>query len=254
MNSGHDWATLRAACCYEDEAVLALNKPTGISVMGERHDTDLVRIAAEAGETLYPVHRIDKVTSGLILLAKDLRLHGGLTRQFAHRTADKRYLAVVRPGGLPPEGTIELPLSTGRKGRIRIAAERSAIAVAGDPPTWSVPDAAVYDHVRSYPSTSCFRRLIGSPDQDLLAVAPISGRRHQLRVHLAWIGHAIAGDPLFAAKDDPTPRTGLHSWRLAIDAEWDGGRRIRIEAPPGPDFWDLCHTDTPEGALSAAWD
>ena len=254
MNSPHDWATLRAACCYEDEAVLALNKPTGVSVTGERHDTDLVRIAAEAGETLYPVHRIDKVTSGLILFAKELRLHGGLTRQFARRTADKRYLAVVRPGGLPPEGTIELPLSTGRKGRIRIAADRSAITVAGDPPTWSVPDSAVHDHVRRYPSTTRFRRLAGDGEQDLLSVTPISGRRHQIRVHLAWIGHAIAGDPLFAAKDDRSPRTGLHSWRLAIEAEWAQGRRIRIEATPGADFWDLCHTDTPEAALSATWD
>ncbi|WP_217428102.1 RluA family pseudouridine synthase [Microlunatus speluncae] len=254
MNSGHDWATLRAACCYEDAAVLALNKPAGISVMGERHETDLVRIAAEAGETLYPVHRIDKVTSGLILFAKDLELHGGLTRQFARRTAAKRYLAVVRPGGLPPEGTIDLPLSTGRKGRIRIAADRSAIAAAGDPPTWSVPDSAVNDRVRSYPSTTLFRRLAAEPGQDLLSVAPVSGRRHQIRVHLAWIGHAIAGDPLFRAGDDPAPRTGLHSWRLAIDAEWAQGRRIRIEAAPGADFWDLCHTDTPEAALSAAWD
>lgn len=261
MNSGHDWATLRAACCYEDEAILALNKPTGISVMGERHDTDLVRIAAEAGETLYPVHRIDKVTSGLILLAKDLRLHGGLTRQFAQRTADKRYLAVVRPGGLPPEGTIELPLSTGRKGRIRIAAERSAITVTGDPPTWSVPEKAVFDHVRSYPSTSRVRRLAGHPEQDLLSLAPVSGRRHQLRVHLAWIGHAIAGDPLFVPKDDPAPRTGLHSWRLAVDAEWAGGQRLRIEAPPGADFWDLLRSgpesgrfDTPEERLPTAWE
>lgn len=256
MTSGPDWATLRAACCYEDEAVLALNKPVGISVMGERHHTDLVRLAADAGETLYPVHRIDKVTSGLILLAKELRFHGGLTRQFAQRAADKRYLAIVRPAGLPERGTIDLPLSTGRKGRIRIAADRAAIEQHGDPPTWSVPEAAVFDQVRSYPSLTTFRRLVQGPDADLLEVSPVTGRRHQLRVHLAWIGYAIVGDPLFAGRDDPAGRTALHSWRLALDAEWAGGRRLQLEAEPGPDFFAVSPgLDTPgRAALSAARD
>lgn len=249
-----DWATLRATACYEDDAVLALNKPAGISVMGERHDTDLVRIAADAGETLYPAHRIDKVTSGVILFAKELRHHGGLTRQFAKRTAAKRYLALVRPGGLPTEGRIDLPLSTGRKGRIRIAAERGAIEFDAERGTWSVPEAVVFDQVRSYPSVTSFRRMAGDDSEALLSVVPITGRRHQIRVHLAWIGHAIVGDPLFSRGDalpaggetQPAggtgPRTGLHAWRLEVDADWDSDRRIRIEAPPGPDFWALSTT------------
>lgn len=256
VTSGPDWPTLRAACCYEDEAVLALNKPAGISVMGERHDTDLVRLAEAAGETLFPVHRIDKVTSGLILLAKELRFHGGLTRQFAKRTAEKHYLAVVRPGGLPERGTIDLPLSTGRKGRIRIAADRASIGRHGDPPTWSVPDSAVFDQVRSYPSLTTFRRLAEGPDADLLEVSPVTGRRHQLRVHLAWIGYAIVGDPLFAPRDEPAERTALHSWRLAVDADWASGRRLQLEAEPGPDFFAVSPgLDTPgRAALSAAGD
>lgn len=220
---------------FEDEAILALNKPTGISVMGERHDTDLVRLAAEHGEQLYPVHRIDKVTSGLIVLAKDLARHGPLTRQFAERMADKTYLAITRSAGLPEAGRIELPLSVGRKSRVRIAAPREAIVADVAAGRWTVPPGAVLD-TRVYRSTTEFRRLWADGDATLLAVRPVTGRRHQIRVHLAWIGHPIVGDPLFE-RGGTAARTALHSWRLAFDAAWRAERRLRLEAEPGPDFW-----------------
>ena len=124
-----EWAQIRAdTVIYEDEAVLALNKPAGLAVMGERHETDLVRLAQAAGEKLYPAHRIDKVTSGALLLARELSLHGDLTRQFNRRTVEKVYLAVTRSAGRPERGTIELPLSVGRKSRVRVAANRVAIS------------------------------------------------------------------------------------------------------------------------------
>ena len=104
MGPVSDWAQIRAAAVlYEDDAALVLNK-AGLSVMGERHDTDLVRLAEEAGEKLYPAHRIDKVTSGVLLLAKDLAWHGDLTRQFNRRTVDKVYLAITATTGLPGPG------------------------------------------------------------------------------------------------------------------------------------------------------
>nr|AYF61021.1 ribosomal large subunit pseudouridine synthase A [uncultured Frankia sp.] len=304
------WAQIRRRhLLFEDEAVLALNKPAGISVMGERHDTDLVRLAAAEGEELYPVHRIDKVTSGLILFARELRHHGDLTRQFQRRTVDKTYLLLTRTRGLPLTGTIDLPLSVGRKNRVRVAADRatietttdspaapasvdgspgvptrangaSAAAPPGDEPTsdrfsgegrsggggsgggassgglpgdvlpscgadpdmtagrWSVPAEAVFGHVRVYPSVTTFKRLWEGGDFTLLAATPVSGRRHQIRVHLAWIGHPIEGDPLF--ERTVTGRTHLHSWRLAIDsAGADSDERLRLEAAPGADFWAL---------------
>lgn len=226
-----DWATLRKTyACYEADGVLVLNKPPGISVMGERHETDLVRIAKDAGEELFPVHRIDKVTSGAILFAKDMRFHPDLTRQFANRTVSKSYLAITRPGGLPERGTIELPLSVGRKNRVRIAAERGDIKETDG--TWTVAEQAVFQHVRSYPSTTEFTRRWGDADEAVLVLDPKTGRRHQIRVHLAWIGHAIVGDPLFGGKGE---RTHLHSWRLAFDL---GGERVAIEAPPDDTFWE----------------
>jgi len=257
-----EWAQLRAEhAVLEDEAVLVLDKPAGISVTGERHETDLVRLARDAGEQLFPVHRIDKVTSGAVLLAKELRWHGGLTRQFAKQTVAKAYLAITSPGGLPAAGTIDLPLSVGRKNRVRVAAQRAAIVADETAGRWSVPDAEVFGQVRVYPSVTAFHTLWQDQGRALLLVWPTTGRRHQIRVHLAWTGHAIVGDPLFAtagaaATGAGAPDAGagaagggavgagaaagrayLHSWRLEFDAAWRDGARMRVEAPPGSGFW-----------------
>lgn len=228
------WAELRAAGVrYEDDAALVLDKPAGWSVMGERHDVDLVRVARAAGEELWPAHRIDKVTSGLVLFARSLEAHGDLTRQFVRRTVDKTYLALAAGTGLPARGTVELPLSVGRKNRVRIAAPRDAITREGD--SWSVPTEEILDGVETYPSTTTFERLWADDENTLLAVHPLTGRRHQIRVHLAWIGHALVGDPLFDRRG--TTRTGLHAWRLAFDTA-DGFRR-EVRTDPGDDFWAL---------------
>jgi tRNA pseudouridine32 synthase/23S rRNA pseudouridine746 synthase len=223
------WAEFRERVILEDDAILVLDKPVGVSVMGERHETDLVRLAADAGERLFPVHRIDKVTSGVILFAKELSVHGGLTRQFNKRTVNRAYLAVITPGGLPTAGRIDLPLSVGRKNRVRIAAPRESIVLKDD--TWTVPESAVFDTVPTYPSVTTFAVRAQSADRALLEAVPETGRRHQIRVHLAWIGHPIVGDPLF--EKAPAGRTYLHSWRLSFD---HGGERITVEAPQPAGF------------------
>jgi tRNA pseudouridine32 synthase/23S rRNA pseudouridine746 synthase len=223
------WADYRKRALFEDDAVLVLDKPVGVSVMGERHESDLVRMAADAGETLHPVHRIDKVTSGVILFAKDLAAHGALTRQFNKRTVAKAYLAVVSPGGLPASATIDLPLSVGRKNRVRIAAARESIALTGG--TWSVPAGAVFDQVPTYPSVTELRVPWQDERHALVVANPLTGRRHQIRVHLAWIGHPILNDPLFDKA--ATGRTHLHAWRLSFDLD---GERITVTAPPSPEF------------------
>lgn len=232
------WDEVRAGReLLRDDDLLVLDKPAGWSVMGERHDTDLVRLAADAGEKLWPAHRIDKVTSGIVLFARRLEAHGDLTRQFADRTVAKTYLAVATGTGLPARGTIELPLSVGRKNRVRIAAPREAITCTDS--TWSVPADAVLPG-DTYPSTTTFEVLRAGDDRTLLAVTPTTGRRHQIRVHLAWIGHALVGDPLFTKQ--PTTRTGLHAWRLGFTGP--DGVRHDLEAPPGEDFEALCPPGT----------
>ena len=250
-----EWASIRdGGVVFEDEAVLVLNKPAGISVMGERHETDLVRMAAAAGEELFPVHRIDKATSGAVLFAKELRWHGPLTSQFAARTVGKTYLAITGPGGLPARGVIDLPLSAGRKGRARVAAPRASITTDATGSRWSVPGDAVFGHVRTYPSLTTFTTLWQDAGHALLAVHPVTGRRHQIRVHLAWIGHPVEADPLFCPPG--AARTLLHSWRLAFDAAWLAGSRLRVEAVPGDDFWapvrDRLPGQVPAALLAAA--
>jgi tRNA pseudouridine32 synthase/23S rRNA pseudouridine746 synthase/23S rRNA pseudouridine1911/1915/1917 synthase len=235
-----DWAELRRTCVVlEDAAVVALNKPVGISVTGERHGTDIVEAAAAAGVTLYPVHRIDKVTSGLVLLAKDLAAHGQLTRQFNKQTAQKAYLAIVESTGLPDRGVIDLPLSVGRKNRVRIAAPRESIRQEGG--RWSVDTADLLD-TKNYPSVTEFATVHRSDEHTVLALRPITGRRHQIRVHLAWIGHPIVGDPLFD-KSGKENRTYLHSWRLGLTAPWRTPPQLTLGATPGPDFWQPIQAD-----------
>lgn len=246
--TGDNWPDfVKRHALVDNEQILALNKPAGISVMGERHDTDLARIAAEAGDKLHPVHRIDKATSGVVLFARDLKAHGVLTRQFNKRTVAKTYLAVVAEADLPPSGRIELPLSVGRKNRVRVAAPREAITRSGT--DWTVAADAVFTHVKTYPSSTEYRTLWTGDDRSLLAVTPVSGRRHQIRVHLAWIGFAILGDPLF--DKDPATRMLLHSWRLSVDAPWLDGARTTLQAEAGADFWVALPGLDPATALPA---
>lgn len=233
------WREVRAtSVLLEDDKVLVLDKPAWISVMGERHGTDLVELAEEAGERLFPAHRVDKVTSGAVLFAKDVATHGGLTRQFNKRTVDKAYLVVTATAGLPDRGTVELPLSVGRKNRVRIAAAREAIRFDEAADRWWVAEDDLLD-VKNYPSTTHFRTLWSDGRHSVLVARPVTGRRHQIRVHLAWIGHPILGDPLFdKAAAAAGLRTHLHSWRLGFDASWRDGSRVDVAADPDDGFWE----------------
>jgi tRNA pseudouridine32 synthase/23S rRNA pseudouridine746 synthase len=212
----------------EDPDTLAMDKPPGISVMGERHDDDIVELAARDGETLYPVHRIDKVTSGVVLLARTLAAHGPLTRRFADRSATKGYLAVVEGADLPERWTIDLPLGVGRKNRVRIAAPRELLRHDRATEQWTVDEADVIAGKPNYPSLTEVHRLLEHDGRSLLLARPRTGRRHQIRVHLAWTGTPIVGDPLFGVAAE---RTHLHAWRLRL-----AGTPVDVLAPPDAGF------------------
>jgi RluA family pseudouridine synthase len=198
---------------YEDEWLLGINKPAGLRVHsgGKFVNANLIYHLRHVHEPPYPaanlVNRLDADTSGLVLLARDKSILTQLMRQFADGSVDKRYLAVVAGRPTPADGTIDLPLGPVKDARV---------------PRFGVDRSEGKSAVTHYKTV---REL--SRDFTLLELHPETGRTHQLRVHLAAIGHPIAGDALYTMNDDdylrfrrsPQPqsilqRQALHSHQL----------------------------------------
>jgi len=203
---------------YEDAAMLIVDKPAGLVVHPSHgHATGtlvhaLVGRAQERGEQLGSiagvgrpgiVHRLDKQTSGLILVAKTDAAQASLMHQFGARSVDKEYLALVR--GAPPasRGRIEAPV--GRDPRDR---QRMAVVAGGR--------AAVTE----------YETLGGADGYSLLSLHPLTGRTHQLRAHLAYLGLPIAGDMRYGGGIGPggLERQFLHAARVTLDRPIDGRR------------------------------
>ncbi len=210
---------------FEDEHLLVVAKPAGLVVHpAAGHPTgtlvnallgrDDPRLSASGGPVRPGiVHRLDKDTSGLLLVAKDDRAHAALARDLAARRIERRYLALVQ-GHLEPAGTVDAPI--GRHPRDR---KRMAVVPGGR-------RAVTHWHV--------LERLDGV---DLLEVRLETGRTHQIRVHLASIGHPVVGDRTYGA--DPhlaqrlrLDRPFLHAWRLAFPHPISGDRVEIEEEPP----------------------
>lgn len=176
----------------------------------------------------YLVHRLDKGTSGVLLVALDQQSQSALTRAFNRREVRKFYLAwVVGPVDADGTLTIDLPLKPGRKSRYRVAGQRSAI-VRGDR-GWAITAAEPEGHA----SLTRLRVLVRTEARSLLLLQPLTGRTHQLRVHLSWIGHPILGDSLYGKPGTPeqaAARLQLHCHRLVVPA-WGS-----FSARPGLDW------------------
>jgi len=171
---------------YRDESLIAVHKPAGLLVhrsMLDRHETRFAvqMLRDQIGQRVYPVHRIDKGTSGVLLFALDREVGSSLYRQFEHGEVGKRYIAVVR--GYPPQsGDIDHPLP-------RMADEHAGIAAsaAAQPAHTRYRRLATVElpyRVDRYPSTR----------YALVELAPLTGRWHQLRRHMKHIAHPIIGD------------------------------------------------------------
>ncbi len=213
--------------------LLAIDKPSGISLLADRSGAaclwDALRdyLAADGTEP-FSVHRIDKGTSGVLLVALTRERQAQLTQAFARREIGKFYVARVvgdvRLGG--HSGVIDLPLVKGRKSRFRVAAPRDRIVRHGA--RWHLTGRSSNGHE----SLSRLRRLAGNAHHSLLALQPLTGRTHQLRVHLAWIGHPIIGDHLYgkpAAPEQLWPRLALHCHRIVVNG-------LAITAPLPSEF------------------
>jgi len=224
---------------HESAELLVLNKPADVSLLADRAGDCLWdTLGEQLGRKLYLVHRLDKPTSGVLVIAFTQACQRRLTRQFQARQVRKYYLAWVC-GQMPAAGTIDLPLKKGRKNRYRVAGARADIV--GENGHWRLRQAGD----DGFPSLTRFRTLCRDTgarrdadprhgaDRSLVLLAPRTGRTHQLRVHLAWIGHPILGDRLYGRPDDPAQaasRLLLHAHRLVLPGTGS------FVAPVGPDF------------------
>ena len=184
---------------HEDERIVVLDKPTGLlSVPGigpEKADCVASRVAAVClGARI--VHRLDRDTSGVLVMARDAASHRELSRQFHDREVSKVYLAIV--AGCPEQdaGRIELPI---RKD-------------LDDPPRQMI------DCEQGRAARTDWRVLERREDRAMLELRPLTGRSHQLRLHLREIGHPILGDDLYAQREQQAMavRLMLHALSLSI--------------------------------------
>ena len=206
---------------HRDADLAVINKPPDVSLLADRSGADCLwdALPSVLGCKPYLVHRLDKPTSGVLLIALTLAAQQTLTRAFAARQLRKFYLAWVvgHPGAA---GRIDLPLRKGRKSRFRVAGQRADIEHHDG--GWRLnadADAPGNRAQEAHPSITRLRTLVRTQDRSLLLLQPLTGRTHQLRVHLAWIGHPILGDRLYGTPDAPAQRTDrlqLHSHRIVL--------------------------------------
>ncbi|MBS1160892.1 MAG: RluA family pseudouridine synthase [Proteobacteria bacterium] len=201
---------------FVDDTLLVVNKPAGLlSVPGrgaDKADCLASRIQARFADALI-VHRLDMSTSGLLLLARGEEMHRQLSRLFRERLIDKRYLAIVDGRLDMAEGEVELPLIC----------------------DWPNRPRQKVDFELGKRSLTKFRRQAFDPASNVTRVElePITGRSHQLRVHMAELGHPILGDDLYGgAAEGKAARLLLHAMDLAFVHPLSGEALSFHCAPP----------------------
>jgi tRNA pseudouridine32 synthase / 23S rRNA pseudouridine746 synthase len=201
---------------HVDEHLVAIDKPSGmLSVPGrgpDKADCAASRVRAVFPDALI-VHRLDMGTSGVLVFGRGAVAQRALSMAFAGRAVQKRYVAIVAGWPAQDHGAIELPLSA----------------------DWPHRPRQMVDRIGGKTSTTLWRvltRQAGPPPTARLALSPLTGRSHQLRVHLQAIGHPIVGDELYAP-----PEVQALATRLLLHAEWltlphpADGRPIELQSP-----------------------
>jgi 23S rRNA pseudouridine1911/1915/1917 synthase len=223
---------LPLAVIYEDDALLVVNKPAGMVVHpapghpgGTLVNALLARYPTLAGsgdDRPGIVHRLDRDTSGVIVIAKSEQVRCALQKQFQGRSVHKAYVALLYGHLEPARGRIEAPL-----GRDPHHRQRMAVLPGGRE---AATEYRVVEHLVLHSGPA-------AGDYTLVEALPQTGRTHQIRVHLASIGHPVVGDRVYGRRKArlPAPRQFLHASRLEIQHPVTG-RRMEFEAPLPPDL------------------
>lgn len=220
---------------YEDDQIVAVNKPAGLVVhpsMGHTHDTlvnaliyrypDMADLDPERPGI---VHRLDMDTSGVIITARTSEALQSLQQQFKSRTVNKVYLALVHGHPSSPTGLIDVPIGRHPHHRQRMSAIASG-----------------------KPAQTRFKVIETFVKHSLLELILETGRTHQIRVHMAWLGFPVVGDTTYGRrKSKQVPRQMLHANRLEVDHPLSAQRLI-IEAPRPLDFTEFLKTLKPSKA------
>ncbi|MGI6297953.1 MAG: RluA family pseudouridine synthase [Saccharofermentanales bacterium] len=214
---------------YEDEWLLVVNKPQGMVVhpaVGHHAGTLVHALLAYCGNDLSDingvvrpgiVHRIDKDTSGLLLVVKDNRVHASMAEKIRRHEVTRVYYTIVHGIMEAASGSIDAPIGRDPKNR-----QRMAVVPGGKP------------------SVTHFKLLEQFRQAAYLEAALESGRTHQIRVHLRYIGHPVVGDPVYATGRKTYGATGqaLHAGRLSFSHPVTG-KQVTVEAPPPETFCQL---------------
>lgn len=217
--------TMHLDILFEDNDLLVLNKPAGLVVhpgAGQQTGTLVNALLAHCknlsgiGGKERPgiVHRLDKETSGVLVVAKNDAAHRDLSKQFAERTTGKTYLALVAGTPRKSSGEIEAPIA-----RHPVHRKKMSVARRGG---------------RS--AKTEYRVVRSSSERSLVECVIHTGRTHQIRVHLHHLGHPVLGDKLYGGKRAADfPRQMLHAWKLTFTHP-HSGEHMTFEAPIPADF------------------
>ena len=200
---------------YIDDDLVAIDKPSGLLAVAtdrQRTRTALAVVRASLSRPgrparLWPVHRLDRETSGVLLFARSKAICEAIQSRWTE--AEKVYLAIVEGHPEPAAGVVDEPLWEDGNLRVHVGRQQG-----------------------SKDARTQFTTLRWGRDYSLLEVRLDTGRRHQIRAHLAWLGHPIAGDPRYGRAG---PRLALHALRLMVPHPRAGGRLV-FEAPTPPAF------------------
>ncbi|HXF85020.1 MAG TPA: RluA family pseudouridine synthase [Anaerolineales bacterium] len=200
---------------HEDEHILIVDKPAGLPVLPDGWEKDapyLVKMLEEKFGKVWIVHRLDKVTSGVMVFARDAETHRMLNTQFENHEAEKVYHAIIEGNPMWEEKVTKFPLraNVGHKHR------------------------TIVDNRNGKPSETRFKVMKRYPAAALVEAKPMTGRTHQIRVHAYALGHPLVGDVLYGGKEtDLIARPALHSFALTITLS---GKPLTVTAPYPADF------------------